>query len=420
MQQFRIQGEAALSGEIRVAGAKNHAIKMIPAAAVCDGPVELTNVPEIADIDVMLEMFEALGGSYEREGDRILLHPENIDCNAIPQELSSKVRVAILFVGPLLAKCGEVTFGQPGGDQIGKRPTDLFQEGFEALGAVSEETPDGVKYTLGQRPERVRYVLPWVSHTVTEAMILAAVRGTVETRIANAAMEPEVVALCDFLRSCGAQIEGDGTPNITIRGVEKLSGGTCRIISDRIELATFACMGALSGKDLAITGGEPRYLETFWRVLERMGVLFEIEDTTVRVNRATPVATEIRTHEYPGLATDFQPPLTVLATQAEGLSMVHETIYEGRLFYTDLLNKMGARIIQCDPHRVLVNGPVELYGRTLDTPDIRAGIALVLAALRAQGESVIENVHHIDRGYEKIEARLTAIGAEIVREECVA
>ncbi len=419
MHQFRIRGGAELSGTLRVSGAKNHALKMIPAAVLCDGPVELTNVPDISDIRVMFSIFEALGGSVQREKDRVVLDPSAITSSVIPHDLSKKVRTSILFVGPLLARFGTATFGRAGGDAIGKRPTDFFDEGFEALGVTRVTTSEAVIYTLAKRTERVRYVMPWVSHTVTEVLIMAGVRGAGQVRIVNAAMEPEVVALCEFLSACGAKIEGVGTPTIAIEGVPTLSGGSSRIVPDRIELATFAVLGALVGKDLTITDGEPRHLEVFWKLFERMGIPLEINDTDVRVPRVEKMkAVEFRTHEYPGLATDCQPPLTVLCTQAEGISLVHETIFEGRLFYTDLLSKMGANIILCDPHRAVVHGPSKLYGQALDTPDIRAGIALVLAAMRAEGTSVIENVHHIDRGYERIEERLRAVGVDIQREDC--
>lgn len=417
MSQFRIQGEAELSGEIKVAGAKNHILKMIPAALLCDGPVTFTNVPAISDVDVMLEIFEHLGGTYERNGDTITLQSDAPTCSDIPSDLSRKVRSGLLFVAPLLASCGEAVFGHTGGDSIGKRPTDLFDEGYQALGATIKEMPDSVVYTLSKRNDRVRYVLPWISHTVTEAMILSAVKGSGEVRIVNAATEPEVVSMCEFFVACGATIDGIGTSTITIKGVKSLQGVEWKIIPDRIELATFAVMGALNGVDLTITHGEPRHLEVFWRALERMHVPFQIDDTTVRVQRAEKMmASPFRTHEYPGLATDYQPPLTVLATQAHGNTLVHETVYEGRLFYTDALVKMGADITLCDPHRALVTGPSPLFARSIDSPDIRAGMALLLAALRAKGESVIDNIHHIDRGYERIEERLNAIGACIMRE----
>ncbi|MBU1148538.1 UDP-N-acetylglucosamine 1-carboxyvinyltransferase, partial [Patescibacteria group bacterium] len=257
---------------------------------------------------------------------------------------------------------------------------------------------------------------PWISHTATESFILAATLAEGTTELINVACEPEVEALCRFLNGLGAKISGGGTNRIIISGVSKLSGGEFAVIPDRIEAGTFAIMGGLLAKELKINKCNPEHLEVLFAHLDKVGVPYQREKETIIVKKSDNLrATQIRTHEYPGFVTDLQAPFTVLLTQAQGVSLVHEVIYEGRLFYTDKLIKMGAKVTMCDPHRVIIEGPTKLYACEMESPDIRAGIALIIAAMLAEGQSEISNIYQVDRGYQNIAERLSKIGAKIKR-----
>ena len=418
MSKFVIQGQNKLSGEIKVAGAKNCALKLLAASVLVPGECRLTNVPEIEEVSLMVEILQALGAKVEKgEVGEYVIQGQDINKSELPTDLAAKIRSSIMFVAPLLARFGEVKFPHPGGCILGKRPINMFLEGYQAMGAKVEVTKDHY-YIKANQLQGCRYVFPWISHTVTESMIMAAVLARGETKLVNAAREPEVMALCEFYKKCGAQINCSEAGEIVVEGVKKLTGSEFTIIPDRIETGTFAILGALAGEEIKIVGGEPAHLDVFWEMLSRVGVNFEIKGKKVIVRGSKNLkAYEARTHEYPGFATDLQAPYTVLMTQAEGKSLIHETIYEGRLFYTDSLNKMGADIEMYDPHRVVVNGPTKLSGTTLASPDLRAGIALVIAALIAEGKSTINNAYQIDRGYEDIEGRLKQLGADIERVE---
>ncbi|MDD3887200.1 MAG: UDP-N-acetylglucosamine 1-carboxyvinyltransferase [Patescibacteria group bacterium] len=420
MSKFIITGPNKLSGEISVAGAKNSALKAIAATVLTDQEVILKNIPSIEDVHVMFEILKDLGGQVEKVSEHeYKVKVSEIKKTELDKNLVAKLRASIMFLAPLLTRVSEVKFPFPGGDIIGKRPIDIYLDGLDQFGVEIKYERD--YYHLKKTSEKLKatkFVFPIISHTVTESLIMAAVLAEGKTTLVNTACEPEVTNLVEFLNSLGAKITGAGTPNIEIEGVSKLSGGEFTAIPDRIETGTFAILGALTGGDLKITNCNPSHLETFWKILEKIGVNFEIGKDTVKINPSNDLkAHEVRTHEYPGFATDLQAPATILLTQAKGLSMVYETIYEGRLFYTDMLNKMGANIIMCDPHRIVIQGPTKFYGAKLESPDIRAGIALVIAALIADGKSEIDNIYQVDRGYEKIEERLKTLGAKIERQE---
>lgn len=418
MSKFIINGPNKLSGEISVAGAKNSALKAIAATVLTDQEVILKNIPNIEDVHVMFEILKDLGGHVTKVNDheyKVLV--SEIRKTELDKNLVAKLRASIMFLAPLLTRVSEVKFPFPGGDIIGKRPIDIYLDGLDQFGVEIKRERDYYHLTkTGSKLKATKFVFPIISHTVTESLIMAAVLAEGKTTLINTACEPEVVNLTKFLNSLGAKIIGAGTPNIEIEGVSQLSGGEFIAIPDRIETGTFAILGALTGGNLKITNCNPSHLEVFWKILKKIGVNFEIGQDSVKINPSSDLrAHEIRTHEYPGFATDLQAPATILLTQARGLSLVYETIYEGRLFYTDMLNKMGANIIMCDPHRVVVQGPTKLYGSKLESPDIRAGIALIIAALIADGKSEIDNIYQIDRGYEKIEKRLKTLGADISR-----
>lgn len=421
MQKFKIKGnQFGKKGSIPVYGAKNSAIKLLPATLLIDGVITLHNIPDIDDIRDMIAILIALGAKV----DKIAQHSYTIDTttvhnNNIPIELAIKMRASFLFIAPLLIRFGEVEFPHPGGDAIGRRPIDMTLESLTLMGA--EIIQDNQKYIFrlpNKSLKGIEYIFKWISHTSTENLIMAAVKAEGKTIIYNAALEPEITALCDMLRSAGAKIQGDGTSQIEIEGVSELSSVEYTNIPDRLEAGTFVILAALTRSDIMVTDINPNHLRVFWKFLDMAGIQYELGDDFVHIipHNNSYKALQLKTHEYPGFVTDLQAPFTLLLTQAIGTSVVQETIFDGRLFYTDTLNQMGANIIMCDPYRVVVNGPTQLYGRKIESPDVRAGMTFLLAALIAERDSEIHNIYHIDRGYEKIEERLTNIGFDIIRE----
>jgi len=416
MSKFVIQGGYKLNGEIKVNGAKNAALKAIAASLLSDEEVIIENAPEIEEISRLLELVDSAGTRVKKKGSNISLQTKEISKYRLDPELVRKIRVSVLLIGPMLVRRGHVKMPHPGGCAIGKRPIDLFIDGFKKLGAQFSETKGYYEFKTKGRLRGAKIVLPKISVTVTEAMMMTATLAEGTTVIKNAACEPEIYALAEFLNGCGAKICGAGTPTIVIEGVECLGGGIYKVIPDRIEAGSFAILGALAGGKVKVSNCMPEHLESLWVLFDKMGVKYKLGAESVTVWGDNNLkATNIQTHEYPGFATDIQPPFTVLLTQAKGLSLVHETVFEGRLFYTDLLNQMGANIIMCDPYRVIVSGPVSLYGRKLASPDLRAGFALIIAALIAEGKTEVDNIYQIDRGYSKVEQRLRKLGAKITR-----
>lgn len=418
MSKFVIQGQKPLRGTISVSGAKNSALKIMAASILSEENWRLTNVPEIAEVSLMAESLRSLGAKVEHpKPNEYILNGAQINQTTLDPELTRKFRSSILLVAPLLARFREVEFGYPGGCVIGPRPINFFLDGYRAFGARIEEK-EGMFHLSAPKIIGTKFVFPWVSHTVTESLIMLASLAEGSSTLINAAAEIEVVALADFLNECGAKITGQGTAIINIEGVKKIGGGQTVIIPDRQEAGTFAILGALAGDGITIENINPDHLEVFLKILEMAGIEFERQSDSLFVSAAKNIKpTELRTHEYPGFSTDLQPPFTLLMTQAQGASLIHETIYEGRLLYADLLNQMGAKIIMCDPHRVVVNGPTRLCGRRIIIPDLRAGITMLIAALIASGASEIENIYQIDRGYESIEKRLANLGASISRQD---
>lgn len=416
MEKFVIQGGKPLEGTIRVKGAKNAALKFLAASLLTDQPWTISNVPQIEDVFRLIELIKNIGVEVKNDSQGCYwIKAKNIQVTHLEPSIAQKLKGSILIAIPLLVRQGEAILPQPGGCVIGQRPRDIFLAGFKAFGVRIKESKKGYHLTTKQL-KGAKFVFPMVSVTATEAMILAAVLAKGKTILKNAAGEPEIVALAQFLNKCGAKIRGAGTPFIEIEGVKSLGKGHTQVIPDRIEAGSFVILGIATHSPIKVTGLIPEHLEVLWSLLEKAGVNLEIGKDFVIVKPGFNLkAVNIKTHEYPGLATDLQAPFTVLMTQAKGVSLIHETIFEGRLFYTDMLNQMGAKIIMCDPHRVIVQGPTKLYSRHLISPDIRAGIALVIAALIAKGKSVIENIYQIDRGYQRIEERLQKLGADIKR-----
>lgn len=415
MDKFVIKGGKKLKGEIEVKGAKNFALKVLAASLLTGEEWTISNVPQIEDVFRQIELLKSVGAKVKNSQGTYRIKAENIQATHLNSGVAQKLKGSILMAGPLLARQGEVKLPIPGGCVIGQRPRDIFIDGFKAFGANIKESRKGYHLTA-KKLKGTKFVFPKISVTGTEAMILTAVLAEGKTVLKNTACEPEIPALAKFLNKCGAKIKGAGTPFIEIEGVKSLKGGRCGVMPDRIEAGSLVLLGLATKSPIKITGLNPEHLETLWFLLEKAGANLNIGPDFVEV-KPGPVlkSIDVTTHEYPGFVTDIQAPFTVLMTQAKGPSMVHETIFEGRLFYTDILNQMGAKITLCDPHRAIIDGPTKLYGRNIISPDIRAGIALVIAALIAKGESVIENIYQVDRGYERIEERLQKLGANIKR-----
>ncbi|MFH0854795.1 MAG: UDP-N-acetylglucosamine 1-carboxyvinyltransferase [bacterium] len=417
MSKFIIS-RSELKGEIKVNGAKNNALKILAASLLSEDDIKINNTPNIEDVNRMTELLEDLGASIKKDDNDLIISTRGVNKTEIDEILARKLRTSILLVGPLLARFGKATFPHPGGCVIGKRPIDIFLKGFESLGAIIHEKNNHYEITTKKKLQGTKIIFPHVSVTATESLMMTSILAKGTTILYNVAMEPEIPALANYLNAQGAKIKGAGAPIITIEGVEKIKAGEYKIISDRIEAGTFAIMGVLTNSQIKIINCEPSHLEVLWEKLNLMGAKFEIGNNYVLIKKHNGLrAVDLRTHEYPGFPTDLQAPFTLLLTQAQGMSLVHETVFEGRLFYTDALNTMGANIIMCDPHRVVLNGPTKLYGKKLTSPDLRAGITMMLAGLIAEGETAIDNIYQIERGYENIDKRLQALGARIKKEE---
>lgn len=418
-EKFEIIGGTELSGEIEVNGSKNAALKILAALVLSEDKCEISNFPFIEDTERMLEILEFLGAKIERnqEEKKVEINPKDIQSKPIGKEMAQKLRSSILLTAPLLARFGKIEMGHPGGCVIGKRPIDIFLDGFKKMGAEIEWLED--KFILTAKNGKLQganIFFPKITVTATETLMIAAVLAEGKTVLENCALEPEILILAEYLNNCGAKIKGAGTSVIEIEGVEGISAGEFEIIPDRIETGTFAIMGLATNSEILIKNCNPKHLGAVLPILEKAGAKLEIGNDFIKTLRGSSLkATSIITHEYPGFATDLQPPYSLLMTQAEGISTIRELIFEGRLFFTDSLVTMGANIIMCDPYRVIISGKTKLYGRDLVSPDLRAGITMVIAGMIAEGKTVIDNIYQIDRGYEKIEERLVKLGAKIKR-----
>ena len=412
-EQFIINGGKKLEGKIIIGNAKNAALKILAASILTSKPIKVANLPQIEDVNRMKELLIDLGTEFYSDIlDSSCLKKTNLD-----YKIADRFRSSIVLTGPLLTRFGKVSFPHPGGCTLGKRPINLFIEGFKTLGATIKK--NGQIFAAISKNKKLignKFIFPMVSVTGTETLMMAATLAEGKTILKNAACEPEVENLAKFLNSLGAKISGAGTPMIVIEGVKSLKGGKWDGMPDRIEAGTFIILGVATNSHIKVENCEPNHLDVLLAMLQKAGANLEIGKNYVIVKPAGRLkSVDITTREYPGFATDLQAPFTVLMTQANGVSLIHETIYDGRLFYTDILNQMGADIIMADPHRVIVRGPSSLHGKKIYSPDIRAGIALVIAALLAKGQSTIDNIYQIDRGYDKIDGRLRALGADIKR-----
>lgn len=423
MEKFVIEGGHELKGHVTVGGSKNEALPAIAATLLSTETVWLRRVPRIADVEVMVEILQAMGATAEWRSDHELeINCANVASGVVPADLCRKLRASILLAGPLLARFGSCTLAPPGGDVIGRRRLDTHFLGFEALGA--QVTIDEVFRIESQGLTGADIFLDEPSVTGTENIIMAAVLAKGTTVIRNAACEPHVQGLCRMLNTLGASITGIGTNTLQIHGTPRLYGGGHTIGPDYLEIGSFIGLAAMTGSELRIGPAVADDLRMIKLVFERLGVQFTVEDGEVHVPKHEKL--EIRADyqnqipriddaPWPAFPTDMMSIAITVATQAAGSVLFFEKMFDGRMFFTDGLNAMGARIILCDPHRVVVNGPSPLVGSTLESPDVRAGMALLLAALCARGKSTIYNVRHIDRGYENIDEKLRQIGARIER-----
>ena len=428
MERFIVEGGRRLEGAIRPGGNKNAALPILAACILTDEPVTLRNLPDIQDVRVMLEILEGMGTQVERlEKNLVRLHTKG-ECSSTPDpDLSRKIRASILLAGPLLARCGAAAVAKPGGDAIGRRRVDTHLLALEALGAQIEVSAHEYRMSAKSLVGKNMF-LDEASVTATENAIMAAVMASGETSIYNAAAEPHVQDLCRFLNLLGAQIEGIATNSLRIRGVDSLKGGDFHIPSDHIEVGSYIGLAVVTRSELLIEDGVPEHMYAVKHMLNKLGVEIVIEGKNIRVPKDQELRVrydigaavpKIDDGPWPLFPADLLSIMIVVATQAEGTVMIFEKMFESRLFFTDKLIGMGARIILCDPHRAIIVGGNRLSGSEISSPDIRAGMALLLAALCAKGESVIHNVHQIDRGYERIDERLNALGARIRRERDV-
>lgn len=417
--EFIVRGGKKLEGEIDVMGAKNSALKILPASLLFSTPIRINNLPLIEDVFRMTDLLKGIGSEVSEISEKFLqIDSSKVEGKALTKDIAERFRGSIVLAGPLLARTKKVFFPHPGGCVIGRRPIDIFLDGWKKMGAKVEESKE--RYEVrAERLHGMDFTFRNISVTATETLMMTAVTAHGRTILRNAALEPEIPSLAEFLNKSGAKIKGAGTSTIEIEGTGgKLlrAHGSFEVIPDRIEASSFLILGAAIGEKIKVKNCNPEHLGALISSLEFAGATIKRGKDWVLISKPKNLKScDIKTREYPGFVTDIQAPFTVLMTQAKGESMIFETVFDGRLNYVDELNRMGAKITTLDLHRVLVHGPSPLHGREIESPDLRAGLAFIIAALIAKGESKIRNVYQIDRGYEKIEGRLQNLGAVIKR-----
>lgn len=414
MARFVIKGGNRLSGEIKIAGFKNAALPLLAATLLSEEKSVISNVPEILDVRNFLEMLKDLGSEYEFSGRTVSIRTRKIFKYRPKREYVSAMRASILLLGSLLNRIGRVNLAYPGGDLIGARPIDVHLRGFKALGAKVKE---GKVIQINSKGLSGANLYGESSVTGTENLIMAALAAKGKSVVKLAAQEPHIVSLCEFLRKMGADIHGIGTHTLTLRGKKKLHGASFAVIPDMIEAGSFAVMGAATNSHIALKNVRHDHLDAVYNKLWEMGVQLKTSPNLLEIlpSKKPYRAARIRTGLYPNLATDLQPPFGVLASLALGKSIIHDWVFEGRFGYLYELKKMGADVNIIDPHRAEITGPVSLKGCLIDSRDIRSGITLVIAGLVARGVTTLNNVQHLDRGFEDLEGRLNAVGADIKR-----
>lgn len=423
MYEYHIEGGFPIKGTIKASGNKNAALPCIAASLLTEDPVVLKNLPEIEDMHVMLDIFTALGGTVDQlSANEYRLQMKTIQRTDIPESLSIKIRASILFAGPLIARAGKAVLPPPGGDVIGRRRLDTHFLALTELGTrvdIDGQFTFTTNKLIGQE-----IFLDEASVTATENVVMAAVLAEGQSVIINAASEPHVQDLCNMLNGMGAKISGIGSNTLTIIGVKKLHGTDFRIGPDYMEIGSFIGLAAATRGSITITDIEPKDIRPIRLAFGKLGIRWIIEGNTLTVPTQQNLQVncdmggmipKIDDAPWPGFPADLTSIMTVVATQVEGIVLIHEKMFESRMFFVDKLIAMGARIILCDPHRAVVSGQCILHGSELVSPDVRAGMAMVIAALCARGESVIKNIYQIERGYENLTSRLQALGAHIER-----
>jgi UDP-N-acetylglucosamine 1-carboxyvinyltransferase len=424
-EYFRVTGGTALSGRIRAQGNKNEALPLLAAALLTDGTVTIENLPDIEDVKMMIRILSELGAVTE------MLSPTSVRIRAydkpssdLPGELSSQLRGSVTLAGPILARTGRVFLPRPGGDRIGRRRLDTHILALQAMGAKVNIFPDGFELTA-ERLTGADILLDEASVTGTENAVCAAVLAKGTTIIRHAASEPHVQGLCRFLNSIGAKIEGIGSNILTIEGVESLSGGVTHTLGcDYLEVGSFISLAAVTGGELFVEDVNLEDLRMIRLIFQRLGIETRAQDNGLLIpadqsleilNDLGGAVPKIDDSPWPGFPADMTSVALVTATQCSGTVIIHEKMFESRLYFTDHLIAMGAKIVLCDPHRAVIMGPAPLHGARVSSPDIRAGMAMLIAALAANGESEIMNISQIDRGFSRIDERLRKIGAKIER-----
>jgi UDP-N-acetylglucosamine 1-carboxyvinyltransferase len=414
MDKLLIQGGKRLSGEIAIAGAKNAALPILCAGLLTSDAVQLSNVPRLQDVATMLKLLRQMGLRVEQDGENVTLNGNAIDKLEAPYELVKTMRASILVLGPLLARFGEAKVSLPGGCAIGSRPVDQHIKGLQAMGAeINIEA--GYIHAKAKKLKGTRVVTDMITVTGTENLLMAATLAEGETILENAAREPEVTDLANLLVAMGAKIDGIGTDRLVIQGVDRLHGASHAVIADRIETATFLCAVAAAGGDVTLRNARTDILDVALDKLREAGAVLTSGDGWIRVQMSQrPKAVSFRTTEYPGFPTDMQAQFMAMNCIAEGGSRVIETIFENRFMHVQEMNRLGAAI-SIEGHTAIINGVDKLVGAPVMATDLRASASLVIAALAAEGETLIDRIYHLDRGYDRMEVKLSAVGANIQR-----
>ncbi|HUE76409.1 MAG TPA: UDP-N-acetylglucosamine 1-carboxyvinyltransferase [Longimicrobiales bacterium] len=425
MPKYVVEGGVPLNGTIRPAGNKNAALPIICATLLSDEPVTLENVPDIRDVRTLLDLMGQIGCSVEWLGDQaVRIQAKEIRVSEVDRSLAARIRASILLAGPMLARAGSMILPPPGGDVIGRRRVDTHFLALQRLGARVETR--GGYHLEADGLAGADIFLDEPSVTATENTVMAAALAKGTTRIRNAAAEPHVQDLCNMINALGGKVSGVGTHVLEIEGVERLGGGTFRIGSDHIEVGSFIGLAAVTRGDITIQDAAVEHLDSTLLAFERLGIQCEIKGADLRVpsDQSLEIKMDLGGHipkiddgPWPAFPADLTSIALVVATQCRGTILIHEKMFESRMFFADKIIGMGARIVLCDPHRAVVVGPSRLYAGVVESPDIRAGMALLIAALGAEGESHIYNTQQIERGYERIDERLRALGAHIGRED---
>ncbi len=415
MQKILVTGGPSLTGEVRISGAKNAVLPILCATLLADGPVEVRNVPKLHDVLTTAKLLQQLGAGVERSEGAMTIDPRGVNSHVAPYDLVKTMRASVLVLGPLLARFGDAEVSLPGGCAIGSRPVDLHLKGLQALGADISVDHGFIKASA-KRLRGARHVFEMVSVGATENVLMAATLAEGTTVLENAAMEPEIVDLADCLRALGARISGAGTPRITIEGVDTLRGGSHAVVADRIETGTFLVAAAMTGGRVVARNARPDTLDAVLDKLREAGadVMVEGDSIALDMRGRRPRAVDIVTAPHPGFPTDMQALFMAMNCIAEGTGIIHETIFENRFMHVQELLRLGADI-RVDGHTAVVRGIERLSGAPVMATDLRASASLILAGLAADGDTLIDRIYHLDRGYENIEAKLSGLGAKIKR-----